>query len=41
MSQKIQDQPIKEGSLAYCRKGEHRPTWDLTTVLQIAYPERW
>jgi len=31
---------IKEGYLAYCPKGEHRPTWDLTTVLQLVYPER-
>jgi inosine-uridine nucleoside N-ribohydrolase len=36
----VPDHLIKESYLAYCKKGEDRPTWDLTTVLQIAYPNR-
>lgn len=36
----ITNHPIKEGYLTYCKRGEHRPTWDLTTVLQMVYPER-
>lgn len=36
----VEHHPIKEGYLAYCKKGEHRPTWDLTTVLHLAYPDR-
>ncbi|YCM42980.1 nucleoside hydrolase [Verrucomicrobiaceae bacterium 227] len=36
----VADHLIKESYLAYCREGEHRPTWDLTTVLQLVYPDR-
>ena len=36
----VEDHLIKESYLAYCAAGEDRPTWDLTTVLQLIYPDR-
>ena len=36
----VADHLIKESYLAYCREGEDRPTWDLTTVLQLVYQDR-